>query len=255
MNIEDRADLGMLRGWRARIGYVYAAPGIVSLDEARRLVPDGCLLVGSSTLITAVSPEGFRGMADQADRVAHELAKARVDIVVQDGTAAALVPDLDVNALFVERFRKILDVPVILMMDAVLEALRFFSVERLVVASVWTEGDVSRLNQYLTAKGYHVLGAETLGGISPYGLHNLAPGVAYQLARRALSQHRSAEGIFICGGAVSSLEIVEKLEFDTGLPVVTSATAAFWAALRTLGIRDHFAGLGRLMGSLAPARS
>ncbi|MFP6870642.1 MAG: hypothetical protein VCE91_15135, partial [Nitrospinota bacterium] len=43
------------------------------------------------------------------------------------------------------------------------------------------------------------------------------------------------------------LDIAAQLEEDLGVPVVTANQAAFWAALRRLGLRDKVVGFGRLL--------
>jgi len=44
-----------------------------------------------------------------------------------------------------------------------------------------------------------------------------------------------------------SMPVIESLETDTGLPVVTSNQAGLWQALRLVGIRSSLPGLGCLL--------
>ena len=44
-----------------------------------------------------------------------------------------------------------------------------------------------------------------------------------------------------------ALDVAAQLEEDLGVPVVTANQAAFWAALRRLGLRDKVVGFGRLL--------
>jgi maleate isomerase len=46
---------------------------------------------------------------------------------------------------------------------------------------------------------------------------------------------------------METFPIIEPLERDLGLPVLTSNQALLWASLRALGIDDLVDGMGRLM--------
>ena len=56
-----------------------------------------------------------------------------------------------------------------------------------------------------------------------------------------------AEGILISCGNLRTFEVIEPLETDTGLPVITSNQAGLWQALRLVGVKDRLLGLGRLL--------
>jgi maleate isomerase len=52
------------------------------------------------------------------------------------------------------------------------------------------------------------------------------------------------------------MEVAEKLEQETGLPVVTSNQATIWATFLALGIRESVAGYGKLLRSMSsPAKA
>ena len=55
-----------------------------------------------------------------------------------------------------------------------------------------------------------------------------------------------AEAILISCGGLRTLGVAEPLEANHGIPVVSSATAAFWAAMRLVGESGHVDGYGRL---------
>jgi maleate isomerase len=58
--------------------------------------------------------------------------------------------------------------------------------------------------------------------------------------------YRDADVIFLCCGALRSLEIVEALEAQTGKPVICSNQAMMWDCLRLAGIDDRLKGFGSL---------
>ncbi len=73
------------------------------------------------------------------------------------------------------------------------------------------------------------------------------PDETYRLAREVASAAPDADGIFISCGNLRSFEAIERLETDTGLPVVTSNQAGLWQTLRMAGIDEQLPNLGRLL--------
>ena len=69
--------------------------------------------------------------------------------------------------------------------------------------------------------------------------------IAYGLA--ALAVQSKPEGIFISCGNFATASIIDALEDDFGVPVVTSSQASFWYALRRAGLGHSIEGYGTLL--------
>ena len=65
--------------------------------------------------------------------------------------------------------------------------------------------------------------------------------------REAVAHAKGAEGILISCGGLRTLEVAKPLEDRHHIPVVSSATAAFWAAMRLVGESGRVPGYGRLL--------
>ena len=68
---------------------------------------------------------------------------------------------------------------------------------------------------------------------------------AYRLARRADTPE--ADAVFISGTGLPTLSVLSMLEDDLGKPVISSATAMMWNALRLAGVGQTIEGYGRLL--------
>lgn len=55
-----------------------------------------------------------------------------------------------------------------------------------------------------------------------------------------------AEVFFLSCMGLATMELVQMLEEDLGMPVITSHQASLWACLRHAGIKDKLPGLGKL---------
>ena len=62
-----------------------------------------------------------------------------------------------------------------------------------------------------------------------------------------------AEAIFISCTNLRAASVIERLEKETGKPVVTSNQATFWACLRKLGIDESIPTAGKLLRERVPA--
>ena len=75
--------------------------------------------------------------------------------------------------------------------------------------------------------------------------------------RAAVALHRAnpgIDGIWIPIAARPSVGIIEAIETDTGVPVVTSAQAMMWQGLRLAGVTtSEVVGFGRLFQAMAAA--
>ena len=67
----------------------------------------------------------------------------------------------------------------------------------------------------------------------------------YAHAKRAYLRHPEAEGLYMLGSGWRTLEIVDLLEQDLGVPVVHPVPARVWAVQKRLKVRQPRAGYGR----------
>jgi len=57
---------------------------------------------------------------------------------------------------------------------------------------------------------------------------------------------RNSEAIVFLATDLPTFGVIEEIERATGLPVITSNQALLWSAMRTLGLKDRIASLGKL---------
>jgi maleate cis-trans isomerase len=63
-------------------------------------------------------------------------------------------------------------------------------------------------------------------------------------------QHPGADAIYVQGGKIRMLDIVETLERDLQVPVLHPGVAAAWEIMLRLHVREPKAGFGRLLAEL-----
>lgn len=236
-----------MAGWRGRLGFMVPSPGIASSEEMRELTPAGVLPVFATTPISSATIEGNREALAHIESGMSQLARANVDAIVHVGAIPSIVLGPKRDDEILRRAAAVTDIPVILSMRATIDALHHLNVSS--VAAVNPLGDelIALASAYLEAHGIHALSCPVLGLSSPIAVHELPSGAPYRYARQAVRQAPAAEAILLLGGGWRTLDVIAALESDTGKPTLSTNTAAMWAVLRRIGIREPRLDCGRLL--------
>ena len=124
-------------------------------------------------------------------------------------------------------------------------ALKQFNVKNIVVLTPYPTGFEQYVRQYLADEDFNILSYNSFCFETNEQINNLTPNAIFQNALNLNTDE--AEAIFICCGALRSLDIVNKLEQTVGKPVVCSNQAMVWDCLRHCGINDHITDYGQLL--------
>ena len=110
------------------------------------------------------------------------------------------------------------------------------------VASPYEPWLNDHLKRYLDHEGFEVTG---IAGFGTQEHARCSPEETIGLARQVVTP--AAEAVLISCTNFRTLEIIDRLERDTGLPVVTSTQASVWRLLELAGVGDPIFGAGRLL--------
>lgn len=149
------------------------------------------------------------------------------------------------------RIQKRTNIPTITTAGAVVEALNFLEVSRILLASPYIDPIVQREIQFLRYYDIDVLSTAGTPMEDGQYIQNLSGADIRSWIHGA--DLDEVEGIFISCTGLRSLQIVEGLEEDLGLPILTSTGATIWASLYRLGSRADMPGYGRLLESVKSA--
>ena len=234
-------------GRRARLGRISPSPETAGAEEWRRSLPDDVCLVETRTLIHDVTSECLAEMIKQVERAALELASAGVKVILQAGTAAAFFRGMGHDADLIRRIMAATGIQATTSMTAVVDALRALGIRRPAIATPYIREMDEKLIDVMRQSGFEIAGIEGLGIKRSIDMGELEPENAYRLAGEVVECADHPDGILISCGNFRTFEIIERLEAERGLPVVTSNQAGLWRALRLAGIQDRIASLGRLL--------
>jgi arylmalonate decarboxylase len=214
----------------------------------------GVRFIARGVGVRNLTPEGYQPAWDGIIPAADYLAKQNVDAIMVIGTSLTFFRGPKEHDRLLEELRRRTGLPVSTMSQAIIDGLREVGARRVAVATAYTEVVNAKLKELLAAAGIDVLALECFDLLEFGGPSKKSEADIIALSGSAVAKAEGAEGILISCGGLRTLGVTEPLEANHGVPVVSSATAAFWAAMRLVGDSGHLTGYGRLFEqSRAPA--
>ena len=238
-----------MMGWRGRLGFL-VPPGNPTVEpEMTLLAPRGVSLHFSRLVASGPTgtPEGQaernRSYLEHIEASTRLLAMVHPDVIVLAHTASSYHLERHEEAQLIARLEAQSGAQVLTAAATVLQALRHLSVRKVALATPYPETISRQGKAYLETHGFDVVSYGRLDNV--HNIYDETAERAYRLARQVDTPE--AEAVFISGTGLPTLPILEPLEQDLGKPVLSSATAMMWCALRTAGIGQSIGGYGRLL--------
>ncbi|MFI0420575.1 Asp/Glu racemase [Spongiactinospora sp. 9N601] len=206
---------------------------------------------GSRMRMRHVTPEELRRMDGESDRCVTELADARVDVYVYACLVAIMAGGAGYHESAERRLAAVAEAaqgaaPVVSSAGALLAGLEALGARNVAMVTPYLPELTGLVRAYLEAHGVSVRDALSLGVAD-----NLAVGC---LDPEALLAHHRRLDLTGCDALVlsacvqmPSLSVVQRVEDEVGIPVVTAATATTYVLLRALGLAPVVPGAGRLL--------
>lgn len=229
-----------------RFGLIALDSDHVSERELRYMLPADA----SELFVTRVRHGGqcdlqhLAAMSDELARAASLLLPGTgVDVIAYGCTSGTV-------AIGIDTVRRAIDsawpgTPVTTPITAARSALEALGAERIVMLTPYIDEVNRMLADHLADEGVEVL------TLASFGLHtdieiSSVPQSALAEAAGQLDLDGAA-ALFICCTALRTARVIEPIERELGLPVISSNQAMVWDMLRLAGYRDPVAGFGRLL--------
>ena len=220
----------------------------------------GVRFIARGVGVRALTPEGYESAWNGIVPAAEHLAAQDVDAIMVIGTSLTFYRGAEAHARLLEELRTRTGLPVSTMSQALIDGLREVGAERVAVTTAYTDVVNRRLKELLEAAGVDVLSLECFNLLEFNAPHKITEAEIIALSDTAVAKAnagkpKAAEAILISCGGLRTLGVAAPLEARHHIPVVSSATAAFWSAMRLVGESGRIDGYGRLFEqSGAPAQ-
>lgn len=233
-------------GHRARIGYT-SPPFLTETFpyEFYKLVPDGVTLVLTTLAIRQLNNREV----DESVRItldaAREMGRAGVDLVIFGGVPLNLSLGYDGLESTMRAMEQEIGVPVTSSVTAQIDALRTVGARNLLVIHPFDD-PAGQHSDYVRHYGFQVTG-DVSAGKKVAELARVTADEVKNLAGQHFREHPEADTIYLSAPHWGIIDIIDPLEQQYGVNVITAIQAIVWHALRRCGIGDVITGYGRLL--------
>lgn len=203
--------------------------GVLSLGIGR-LVPD----------------EIERAHGEILDKVAL-LEKGGFDVINVGGSPVVSAHGHEGHRRLLDEIGRIVRRPFVTSLQAEVEALRAVGGGRLAIASPYPLDQTARRVALLEEEGFEVVGHDSLDVQQNRAIAMLEPQRVVRHAVEVAGRWPTADVIYLPCGSLPVVDVIARIEAETGKPVVTNVQAQVHACLRRLGRRQPVPGYGRLL--------
>jgi maleate cis-trans isomerase len=240
-------------GARKRIGYISPSVLEVVPFDFYHFAPADVGLVGVTCNIDDWTQDHFDRALAQVKEAAAYLGARQVDYIVHGGGPLVVARGKGYEDLIVKDIEAVAKVPATTGVRSGIEALRQVGARRVAIASPYPERHNAALSAYLATHGFEVVRAE--GKDLPFkDMQNLPPADIHAFASGVLDRAGACDALYLPCPQWQAAQVVDALERERSLPAIAYTHANFFAAFRTLGIKDAIRGHGRLLASLSEAK-
>jgi maleate isomerase len=221
-----------MKGWRARIGLLYPASGLVD-DEFYRLVPPGVSVhiarVGAHGNISAEKVKAFSEV-DNLIRCAKDLEPIRPTCIAWACTSGSFLVGKEGSRRQVAALAQNTGTKCTNTSESMVEALHHLGVKRIGVGTPYPDDFNAPIVKFLEDHGFEVLAIDNLRLKNDWEIGSATPETIYALARRVAVER--TEAVFLSCTGLDAVDLIEPMERDLGRPVLTANQVTMWNALR-----------------------
>lgn len=215
----------------------------IDLDER---IPAKINFVSLTMNFTRGTEEEFTTSMPGYEAKSAELAKMGANLVRPSGAPPFMLLGYTEEHEIISSWEKKYGVQIFTSGQNHVRALRTMGITKFVGASYFPEKMNAVFARYFTEAGFQVLAMEGID--SPFAeVPNVPPENIFQFMKGIAAKHKDANGIYMLGSAWRTLDIIDRLEKDLGLPVVHAGPARCWETQLRLGLRYPIEGYGRLL--------
>jgi maleate isomerase len=236
----SRGTVGIVRPTQRTGGYV----------ELLDMLPAGIRLIPICLDVRRGAYEEFKSAIPAYEEKVGELSRMGISIINASGIPPFMLlgyaNEQDLIRTWEEKYRA----RIFTSGTSNVDAMRAYGVTRMLGVTYFS-GDINTIfAKYFDDAGFECLDMAHMEGIPFDKVPELPSAEVYDFTMQAFRQHPSAQGIYMLGPAWHTLDIIERLESECGVPVFNAVPVQCWDIQRHLGVREPVKGYGRLMAEM-----
>jgi maleate isomerase len=232
-------------GSQGRLGVIVPSNNSTLEPEFWSCLPNDVAVYASRVMAKGqLTQDAVRRMTEELGRAADELAATGVDVILYGDMVTTLVMDPEWNEREIETLERRTNIPCISAWTALRDALGALNARRLAIGTPYPLSIHTLTRPFFESRGFVVVDSRTLDIPAMEEVPRVTPARLRALA--ADLDSRTAETFVFLATDLPTFAVIDALERDTGLAVLTSNQTLLWSALRQVGNRANVNRLGRL---------
>src|SRR5215471_12450412 len=148
------------------------------------------------------------------------------------------------------RAAEVVRIPVTSAVRSVTASLNALSVTKVMLVTPFTAEMNAHIEKHLTNLGFTVFPGPPYDKTRKPGAGvETSPDELFQRVEASYRQNPTVQAIYFQGATLDPLPVIQRLEDNLGIPVVSSNTAMFWNIVSKLGAKFSINGYGKLLSS------
>jgi maleate isomerase len=237
------------QSWRGDIATISPTQRPGNIEEFIRLLPEGIGVMTAHLNIHRGTTEEFKSQVDAYEEKIAELAPRQPNVIFPAGAPPFMVHGLKGEAKIVDRWERKYKVDICTSGRFQINALKALGIKSFVGASYFPEKQNAIFARYFTEAGFKV---KAMDGVEVAfdQVQNLSSRLVYAHIKKSFLRNKGADAVYMLGSGWRTLDIVEMLEQDLGVPVVHPVCAKLWETQKRLHVREKRSGYGVLLSTL-----
>ena len=236
--------------WRGVIGLIKPTKRPGSTEEMIRMLPEGIGVIPLFLDVRRGSHKEFEDAIHVYESFIEQLVEQDVDIVVPEGGGPFILIGHEGELKLTKKWEKKYKRPMVTSSLSQVNSMRALGMKRPCIASYATGVKDEEREAYYTAAGFKVAGQAVVPLPDFEAAGQLSVHEVYAQVKKRFLELPKSDGILLRGSGWRSLEAIELLEQDLGVPVSHAVTARVWEVQKRLRVHQPIKGFGRLMSEL-----
>ena len=232
-------------GWRGRAGLILTSSQVVTEPLFNQIAPRGIAFHATRVFIGGTQPKDVLDSEKEMSRAIREIVTTRPDCIMDCCTMAGMLRGVEGDRSFCAQTTQETGISFTSTVQAIDEALQTLKIRRLVVITPYPKEADEEEKRFLEQSGYEVINIQGLGAKSGREICSISPQQAYDFAKKVWDP--GADALLASCMNFYATMVVQALEMELKVPVISSHTCTLWKILRMLKIDEPVYGYGRLL--------
>ena len=235
--------------WRGTFGFIKPTLRPGGLEDLIRILPEGIGVAATHIDIRTGTQKEFGQVIPDYEAKVALLADAEVDIIHPAGAPPFFLLGYDGEQELLKGWEAKYHRPVFTNGTTQVNALHAFKARSFIGLSYFP-GDINKaFANYFIGAGFDV--REMAGmDIAFDRVQTLSSREVYKTIRTMFMRNRDVDAIYMLGSGWRTLDIIDMMESDFGVPVVHHIPAQSWEIQKRLSVRQPITGYGRLLAEM-----